>query len=765
MKQTSLLIQIRSRCFPHWRALPIFGALLDDFVHWMHEDQHYTLRTASSYLDTMPKVVRWLRRRQIHLLPQLTLQHLKAAHRYFRPRHAATSGAVRVLERFLRVQGTVPEGVAPALSPGEVETDRFATYLRETRGLAPATIRNHRQVLRAFLRFLQFDRSSSPLRQLQAPDIEAFLCQVARTNNRLSLQHVVATVRAFLQRRHAQGLLSRPLHLQIDRPRVYRGELLPRAIPWPQVQALLRSIDPSEPSGRRDFTLLYLAAAYGLRSGELARLTLDDIDWRGRTLHIPQTKTRQPLHLPLTDEAAHVLIGYLRQARPPSAHRQLFLRRIAPRSPLQPTAIPQVMAYRLRRSGLNLPPCGTHVLRHSFALRLLQQGVTLKAIGDALGHRSIASTSIYLRLDVEALREVALPVPTTAPGDRITLVAVGHRTGRRSARPFRQFPARFQSRLAPSLQRYVDLKRALGRKWRSETAVLACWDDFVHREYPQARRVHVEMFTGWTAELAHLSSTGSHTYQRIVRNFLLFHARDHRGTFIPDPLTFPKPAPARSPRLISEVEMGRVLEAARQLPASPTNPLRAETLRLGLILLFCCGLRRGELLRLRLGDLEEEQTVLRIRSTKFYKSRLVPLSPTVVAELKQYLQQRRQKKLPLAAEAFLMWSGHRGLGVYGATNLTVVWQQLCLSARVLNPQGYPPRLHDLRHSAAVNALQRWYAQGVDVQAKLLHLATYLGHVNIASTHYYLKLTPELRQAASQRFHQRFGALFTVGGLA
>jgi integrase len=207
------------------------------------------------------------------------------------------------------------------------------------------------------------------------------------------------------------------------------------------------------------------------------------------------------------------------------------------------------------------------------------------------------------------------------------------------------------------------------------------------------------------------------------------------------------------------------LEAARQLPPTSANPLRAQTLRLGLMLLFCCGLRRGELLRLRLGDLEDDQTVLRIRLTKFYKSRLVPLSPTVASELKQYLQQRRHKKLPMAAEAFLLWSGHRCLGVYGATNLTVVWKQLCRSTQVLNPQGHPPRLHDLRHSAAVNVLQRWYAQGIDVQAKLLHLATYLGHVNAASTHYYLKLTPELRQAASQRFHQHFGALFTVGGLA
>jgi integrase len=264
--------------------------------------------------------------------------------------------------------------------------------------------------------------------------------------------------------------------------------------------------------------------------------------------------------------------------------------------------------------------------------------------------------------------------------------------------------------------------------------------------------------------LAHLTPTGSHDYQRIVRKFLVFHARDHAGTFIPDRLTFPKPLPVKPPRLISEAEMGRVLTLARQLPPTPPNPLRAEIIRLGLILLFCCGLRCGELLRLKLSDVEGEKAILRIRMTKFYKSRLVPLSPSVTAELQDYLQQRRRKRLPMAPTAFLMWSGHRGSEVYAASRLGTVWHQLCFSAGVLTTQGHPPRLHDLRHSAAVNALQRWYAQGADVQAKLPLLATYLGHADATSAHYYLKFTPELRQAASQRFHRHFGALFTVGGL-
>ena len=97
-------------------------------------------------------------------------------------------------------------------------------------------------------------------------------------------------------------------------------------------------------------------------------------------------------------------------------------------------------------------------------------------------------------------------------------------------------------------------------------------------------------------------------------------------------------------------------------------------------------------------------------------------------------------------------------------SLLAAWHQLCATAKVLDARGHPPRLHDLRHSFAANVLQRWYAQGLDVQSKLAHLATYLGHVNPVSTHYYLQFTPELRQLASQRFHRHFAHLFTVGGI-
>ena len=764
MKEKSLLVQLRPHVFTGWRSLPVLGLVVDDFLQWLG-NKGYARGTIRNYLHTLPQIVRWFRRHQITRFDQLTQQQLQVLREHYRAQKDDASSGVDALKRFLTDQRLVPQGDLAPHCPVEVEIERFGTYLRDTRGVVDATVSGHCSRLRIFLRYLRFSDKPSAVPRLKPSQIQAFLGFSARTNNRFSMQHIVATLRAYLQERHARGALSQPLHLQIDTPRVYREERLPRALPWTQVQAFLQSINRSQPFGCRDFTLLYLAAAFGLRSGELVRLTLDDIDWRARTLSIRQTKTRQTLRLPLTDEAAHVLIDYLRKARPQSALRQLFLRVRAPFTGLQPASIHDVLEHRLRHSGINLPPFGTHVLRHSFATRLMQQGVSIKAIGDTLGHRDIESTSVYLRLNVDELRKVALSVPPTPIGVPIELVADDNLPRIRPARPRHYLPAHFQSRFAKSLQAYVDLKRALGRIYARETSVLRHWDNFVHRQFPRARQVRAEMFNDWNQTFVNLSSTGIRFRQRIGRNFLIFHARSHPDTFIPDRLTFPKPAPVVTPRLVSAVEMGRALAAVRQLSPSASNPLRAETFHIGLLLLFCCGLRRRELLRLTLGDIQSEQTLLHIRCSKFHKSRLVPLSPSVTTALRRYLRRRSEKKLPMAPEDYLMWSPRPSPEVYCAVSLASVWRQVCHSAKVLNPQGHPPRIHDLRHSCAVLVLQQWYAQGEDVQAQLPRLAAYLGHVSAVSTHYYLKLTPELRQAACQRFHQRFAPLFGKGGIA
>ena len=265
---------------------------------------------------------------------------------------------------------------------------------------------SHLRCSRDFLLFIGYPRSASAISQLTLPQIESFVRRQAKTCNRYSLKNVIGHLRGLLRFQHTEGKLPRPLHSAIDTPQIYRLEKLPQALAWPQLQALLRSIDRREPHGLRDYTILLLMAAYGLRSSEVVALTLDDLDWRAGTLRVTQRKTRRTLILPLTDEVGQVLQQYLRKGRPVSERRALFLHLRAPAGSLAPATINTILTSRIRRSGLAICPQSTRCLRHGFALRLLSQGVSIKTIGDALGHRDIDSTGVDLRLAIDDLRGV-----------------------------------------------------------------------------------------------------------------------------------------------------------------------------------------------------------------------------------------------------------------------------------------------------------------------------------------------------------------------
>ena len=248
------LAELFPRSFDRWRTLPIFGNHLDDLVHWL-QDRGYSSASVRNYLSAFPKVVRWLQRKEVKSLAHLSEQELRLAYDYYRSREPNVGSAVHILNQFFSERGIIAEGKPPPRSPTELELDHFAQYLCGVRGLVMSTVAVHTSRLRCFLQFLGFDQNPDCLRGLEISQIEAFLHRCAKTNNRYSMQHVVATLRAYLRREHALGILPRTLHLQIDTPRVYRLERLPRAIPWNQVEALLCSIERSEPHGLRDFTL------------------------------------------------------------------------------------------------------------------------------------------------------------------------------------------------------------------------------------------------------------------------------------------------------------------------------------------------------------------------------------------------------------------------------------------------------------------------------------------------------------------------------
>jgi integrase len=590
------------------------------------------------------------------------------------------------------------------------------------------------------------------------------------------MQHVVATVRHFLRFQFVQGVLREPLHARIDTVRTYREEQLPYSLPWPELQKLFQTMDCTTPFAQRDFTILLLAASYGLRRSELAALSLDDIDWRARTIRVPQLKTRQSLLLPLTDEVGDALVNYLRDARPTSASRHLFLRQRPPAGPLGPPGVACTLARAVRATEVQIKTTSFHALRHAFALQLLSQGVALKSISDVLGHRDLNTTSAYLRLDVEDLRQVALPIPDAAQAKeakgrrgRAHQKDEGccqHRTNRRPAGTVTA-PSGFHSFLATPLRSYLARQRALGRGYRKEEWILRGLDLVLHRDYPWGRVFTRAMFDRWALELAILSPTSRRLRMLCAAKFCRYLARMRPTTFVPNPLTFPKQLPHQAPYLLSEHEVVRLLAGTRTINPSRKNPLRRETMRVALLILYCCGLRRGELLKLRLVDIDFERQALRIQQTKFCKSRLVPFSSSLGEKLRKYLQQRHRQGMPMDPLTPLVWNGRSGRtgGALSPTAISANWFRICRCAGVFDHRGRAPRIHDLRHSFAVTALRRGYDAGQHPQATLPRLARYLGHASPAFTHYYLKFTEPLHQAASVRFHRRFvGSLITPANL-
>jgi len=181
----------------------------------------------------------------------------------------------------------------------------------------------------------------------------------------------------------------------------------------------------------------------------------------------------------------------------------------------------------------------------------------------------------------------------------------------------------------------------------------------------------------------------------------------------------------------------------------------------GVVLLYTAGLRRGELLRLTLGDYDLQAQTLLIRTSKFHKSRLLPLSPDAMQVLDAYLAGRRARRPDTTTRAApLIWKGGTAVHGYSGVRWSQRFHALARQAGVLTPDGQPPRVHDLRHTFAVHALLRWYRAGVDVQAKLPFLSTYMGHVSMVSTQYYLHFIEPVAHAASARFAQQYGALLT-----
>jgi site-specific recombinase XerD len=286
----------------------------------------------------------------------------------------------------------------------------FEHYLREARGLARATIVNYVPFVRSFLKDRFGDGPVTPS-QLRAADIVRFVRQQAACLRPIRAKTLTSALRSFLQYLRYRGAAKLDLSFAVPVVANWSMSSIPRAIAADQVRHLLDSIDRCSPMGRRDYAILLLLARLGLRAGEVASLELDDIDWNSGQLSV-RGKTGPRSHLPMPADVGKAITAYLQRGRPPCTSRRVFLRAKAPiRGFSGCSAIGSIVRHRLQRAGIDAPTCGAHQFRHGLATDLLRHGASLGEIGALLGHRSPETTKIYTKVDIEALRTLALPWP------------------------------------------------------------------------------------------------------------------------------------------------------------------------------------------------------------------------------------------------------------------------------------------------------------------------------------------------------------------
>jgi len=289
----------------------------------------------------------------------------------------------------------------------EAEAPGFIQYLRAERGLRPSTIYSYLHHLNWFGTFLK-RAGVSRLGELSPPLLASFIVDCAPRLSPTSRVNLCCELRVFLRFCHRERIVGQDLRAAVEMPQVYRLADVPRSITWDEVRRMLETVDRRTVCGRRDYAILLLLLTYGLRGHEVAKLTLDDIDWEHERLRIPERKAGHSTAYPLASVVAEALIAYLKQGRPETADRHLFFRMFAPQAPITNGAVSSRVAAYLLKAGIHVHRPGSHTLRHTCVQRLIDAEFPLKTIGDYVGHRSSQSTQIYTKVALASLREVAM---------------------------------------------------------------------------------------------------------------------------------------------------------------------------------------------------------------------------------------------------------------------------------------------------------------------------------------------------------------------
>jgi site-specific recombinase XerD len=289
--------------------------------------------------------------------------------------------------------------------------NEYQEWLRVHRGLADKSIYALMWEGRHFLTWYINSTGALGFTELCVRDIDAYFELRSRRLRRRSLKDVAERLRSILRHLHRTGRTPVDLAPRVVGPTLYAYENIPAALSAQHISTVLKVTRKDHSSmGLRDYAILQLLSTYGLRSGEITRLRIEDIDWRAEILHVCHWKTSAHSQLPLMRPVGEALLNYLRRGRPQTDVREVFIRARAPYrrlSGLNPEICRRLEAAGVRPEG----KCGPHIFRHARAVSLLRASVPRKIIGDLLGHRSEEATIPYLKLATEDLRAIALEIP------------------------------------------------------------------------------------------------------------------------------------------------------------------------------------------------------------------------------------------------------------------------------------------------------------------------------------------------------------------
>lgn len=300
----------------------------------------------------------------------------------------------------------------PQSSTLDALIEAYRQHHRRLRGLRDRTLHGYAHFVHVFVRSALGDDPIDPT-LLRPVNVIGFVAAMTDRYSPRSMKLVRTALRSFFRFLRFEGLCDEQLDLAIPAIAHWRLSSLPRSLDDRQLERIFASFDTSTPCGFRDRAIVVCLSTLGLRPGELAELHLEDIDWRQGTMELRSRKTRRGAVLPLPREAGRAIVDYLRKERPQTLERRVFVQRLGARcgEPISSHTLSAAVVRALRRAGVDVPLQGAYVFRHTVASRMVRRGTSLKEVADFLGHRCLDTTTIYAKLDLPALREVALPWP------------------------------------------------------------------------------------------------------------------------------------------------------------------------------------------------------------------------------------------------------------------------------------------------------------------------------------------------------------------